>query len=291
MFPFSEQYDESEDLRLVQEACAGKKEAVEQLIRLHRRFIYNVALKLVRDENDAADLTQEVLIKVLTKLDQYAYKSSFRTWLYRIVMNHFLSSQRKKTERTAPSFQELGKVCDELYAEEEMTAEEQVLYSRQIIDVRNKCMASTLLCLDRQQRIVWILGAVFNLKSTVAAPLLEISPENFRQQLSRARQDLFQFMNNKCGLIDPANPCRCHKKTKGYMKEGKVDPVTGTFTPVARETIASVVDTKNHELDTLMEGRYLRLFTDQPYEETDAGDRLVEDLLMDKDIRHLFDLN
>ncbi|MBS1663258.1 MAG: RNA polymerase sigma factor [Bacteroidetes bacterium] len=291
MYPFSEQYDEDQDRRLVQEACAGKKEAIEGLIRLHQRFIYNVALKLVRDENDAADLTQEVLIKMLTKLNQYEHKSSFRTWLYRIVMNHFLNSQRKRMEKEIHSFHELGKEMDELHNDEDMTMEEQTLYSRQIVEVRNRCMASTLLCLDRQQRSVLILGAIFNLKSTVAAPLLDVSPENFRKQLSRAKQDLFQFMENKCGLMDPANPCRCHKKARGFMKEGKVDARTGTFTAETKETIGAIVGTKNHELDLLMEGKYLQLFTQQPYEETEAGDRLIELLLMDKDIRHLFELN
>jgi RNA polymerase sigma factor (sigma-70 family) len=218
MFPFGEQYDEMEDRRLVREACDGKREALERLIRSHQRFIYNIALKLVRDENDAADLTQEVLIKVVTKLNQYEQKSSFRTWLYRIVMNHFLSSQRKKMEKEIHSFEQLGEFIDELHNDEDMTKEEQAIYSRQIIDVRNRCMASTLLCLDRQQRMILILGSVFGLRSTVAAPLLGISPENFRKQLSRAKADLFQFMDNKCGLMNPANPCRCYKKTKGFIK-------------------------------------------------------------------------
>jgi len=291
MFPFSDQYDEEKDRLLVHEACAGNKEALERLIRTHQRFIYNVALKLVRDPDDAADLTQEVLIKVLTKLNQFENKSSFRTWLYRIVMNHFLSSQRRKMEKEIHSFDELGVTIDELHDDEDMSKEEQITYSRQIVDVRNKCMASTLLCLDREQRIVLILGAVFHLRSPVAADLLGISPENFRKQLSRAKQDLFQFMDNKCGLINPANRCRCYKKTKGFIKEGKVDASTGTFTPEALETIGSIAGIKNHQLDLLMEGKYLQLFTEQPYEDTDAGDRLISLLLLDKDIQGLFELN
>jgi len=291
MYAFNDQYDESQDQLLVQEACAGSKAAVEQLIRTHQRFIYNVALKLVREEDDAADLTQEVLIKVLTRLDQFEQKSSFRTWLYRIVMNHFLTGQRKKAEKLIHSFDELGVVIDELHNSEDMNAEERETYTEQIIDVRNKCMASTLLCLDRQQRIILILGGVFNLRSNVAAQILGLTPENFRKQLSRAKHDLFQFMDNKCGLIDPNNPCRCHKKTKGFIKEGKVDPSTNRFTGEALETIGEVVNLKNHELDRLIEGKYLRLFTNQPYEKTDIGDKLIESLLSDKDLQALFWLN
>ena len=290
MFPFSEQYDESMDLDLVKQVCAGSREAAEKLTRAHQRFIYNVALKLVREPNDAADLTQEVLVKMLTRLSLYQGKSSFRTWLYRIVMNHFLNTKRKKVETDIYSFDDLGLFIDEAYNNEDMTQEEQETYREQIIAVRNKCMASTLLCLDRQQRIILILGGVFNIKSPVAAELLDMTPENFRQQLSRAKRDLFQFMDNKCGLINPNNPCRCHKKTKGFIREGKVDPQSVQFTREARETVGSMLDSKNHELDDLMEGKYLRLFTEQPYEDLEE-DKLTQYLLMDPDIKELFCLN
>ena len=290
MIPFSEQYDESMDLELVRQACAGSRAAAERLSRAHQRFIYNVALKLVREPNDAADLTQEVLVKMLTRLSQYQGKSSFRTWLYRIVMNHFLSAKRSKTEKDIHSFDELGAFVEEVHNNEDMNAEEKETYKDHIITIRNKCMASTLLCLDRQQRMVLILGGIFNIKSPVAAEILDMTPENFRQQLSRAKRDLFQFMDNKCGLINPNNPCRCHKKTKGFIREGKVDPQSVQFTREARMTVGSMLDSKNHELDDLMEGKYLRLFTEQPYEDPEE-DKLTQYLLMDPDIKELFYLN
>jgi RNA polymerase sigma factor (sigma-70 family) len=290
MSPLSEEYNDQDDQLLVSQTCAGSREAAGQLVRRHQRFIYNIALKLVNDPNDAADMTQEVLVKMLTKLSQFESKSSFRTWLYRIVMNHFLSAKRRKSEET--NFADLGAIIDNLHDQEEMTAEEQETYKDHIITVRNKCMASTLLCLDREQRIVLILGGVFNIKSPIAAQLLDITPENFRKQLSRAKHDLFQFMDNKCGLINPDNPCRCHKKTKGFIKEGKVDAETVRFTREARETIGSVVAGKNDALDQLMEGKYLRLFTQQPYEQIpEEEDNMIRFLLMDEDIKSLFLLN
>ncbi|WED27575.1 hypothetical protein L3V77_04900 [Vibrio sp. DW001] len=57
-----------------------------------------------------------------------------------------------------------------------------------------------------------------------AADILAITPGNFRQQLSRARRDLHSFMQNKCGLVDLSNPCRCERKASGFMKEGWLDP-------------------------------------------------------------------
>jgi len=291
MYPFTEKYDESQDIIMVQQACDGSRQAMEKLVSLHQRFIYNVALKLVRDADDAADLTQEVLIKMITKLSLFNGKSSFRTWLYRMVMNHFISSKRKKAEKEVISFNKLGVYIDEVHDSEDMSPEEQERYSDHITDVRNNCMSSMLLCLDKQQRVVFVLGGVFNIKSTIASVLLDITPENFRKQLSRAKADLFQFMDHKCGLMYPANPCRCFKKTKGFMKEGKIDAETQTFKPEYQQSILSVSVAKNEELDSLMEGKYLQFFTSQVYADTKVGDQLIESLLFDPQIKRLFHLN
>jgi hypothetical protein len=121
----------------------------------------------------------------------------------------------------------------------------------------------------------------------VPADILDISPANFRKQLSRAKADLFQFMEHKCGLINPNNPCRCYKKTKGFIREGKVDALTQQFIPKVTETIDSIVGRKNEELDVLMEGKYLGLFRSQPFYEED----LVEKVLEDEDVRKLFQLD
>lgn len=291
MYPFIEKYDESQDIIIVQQACDGSRQAMEKLVSLHQRFIYNVALKLVRDADDAADMTQEVLIKMITKLSLFSDKSSFRTWLYRMVMNHFISSKRKKAEQEVISFNKLGVYIDEVHDSEDMSLEEQERYSDHITDVRNNCMSSMLLCLDRQQRAVFVLGGVFNIKSTIASALLDITPENFRKQLSRAKADLFQFMDHKCGLMKPDNPCRCFKKTKGFMNEGKIDAETQTFKPEYRQSILSVTVAKNEELDSLIEGKYLQFFTSQVYTDTKAGDQLIESLLFDPQIKQLFHLN
>jgi RNA polymerase sigma factor (sigma-70 family) len=67
----------------VREAQEGSKNALEKLFTASPGFIYNIALRLVRNPDDAADLSQEVLIKIITKLNQFKGKSSFRTWLYK----------------------------------------------------------------------------------------------------------------------------------------------------------------------------------------------------------------
>ena len=70
MNPFSDTYDPKDEMLIVQEAQGGSQKALEQLVKLHQRFIYNIALKLVRNPDDAADLSQEAIIKMITRLNQ-----------------------------------------------------------------------------------------------------------------------------------------------------------------------------------------------------------------------------
>jgi RNA polymerase sigma factor (sigma-70 family) len=276
---------------LVHKAQEGSQEALEKLVKLHQRFIYNLGLKLVRDPDEAADLSQEVLIKMITKLNQFKGKSSFRTWLYKIVISHFMKSRKRKSELEVNSFNEYGEFLDNAYAGEEMTEEEHRKHDHEIAFVRNRCMTSMLLCLDRQQRIVFVLGAIFNIKSNIAAKVLGITSENFRQQLSRAKADLFQFMDNKCGLMNPNNPCRCFKKTKGFLKDGLLEKQPIQFKGELIDQITRVSSENNSKLDNLIEGKYLMFFNQQVYEDKDITEKLVSIMRFDKDIKQLFKLN
>src|SRR5437763_11010786 len=87
---------EAEDRSLVQLVQSGSKEALELLITRHQRWIYNIALRMVCLPQDAEDATQEILVKVLTKLSTFRGESEFRTWLYRLAVNHLLNMKRPR---------------------------------------------------------------------------------------------------------------------------------------------------------------------------------------------------
>ncbi len=91
-----------------------------------------------------------------------------------------------------------------------------------------------------------------------------MSPDNFRQSLARARRDLYQFMNNQCGLVNTANPCRCHKKTKGFIDAGHVDPQSLKFTSKRVDQVRSVVADTLTQIDNALDQQYAALFRDHP---------------------------
>ena len=214
-----------EDQALVMRTRSGDREALEHLIERHQGWIYNIAVRMLYHPQDAEDATQEILVKVLTRLSSFEGRSSFRTWLYRVVFNHLLNVKRGREELKVTTFSAYGDALDntpdlELPDPKGASPDTNLL----VTEVMLACTSGMLLCLDREQRLTYILGAIFGVSDAVGADLLEITAENFRQRLTRARRDLRNFMNDKCGLINKSNPCRCAKKTRGFMEVGYVDP-------------------------------------------------------------------
>jgi RNA polymerase sigma-70 factor, ECF subfamily len=72
---------------LIQQAQKGDHEAFASLVNEHQRYVYNLALRVVKDENEALDLAQETFVRAWTALPNFKGQSQFRTWLYRIVTN------------------------------------------------------------------------------------------------------------------------------------------------------------------------------------------------------------
>ena len=121
-----------------------------------------------------------------------------------------------------------------------------------------------LMCLDRRQRLAFVLGEVFGETSEVGAAALGESAANFRQLLSRARHDLYQFMNEKCGLVNQANPCRCARKANGFMRNGWLDANNRKF---SKDRVASVKDVAADRLDELqsLDRKHAELYRSQPF--------------------------
>jgi RNA polymerase sigma-70 factor (ECF subfamily) len=72
---------------LIQKARKGNHDAFAALVDEHQHYVYNLALRVVKDENEALDLTQETFVRAWTALPNFRGQSKFRTWLYRIVTN------------------------------------------------------------------------------------------------------------------------------------------------------------------------------------------------------------
>ncbi len=254
-----------EDHALVARAQSGHRDALEALIQRHQAWIHNIAVRMLYHPQDAEDATQEVLIKALTRLSSFEGRSSFRTWLYRIVVNHVLNTKRGRLEPEAMTFSCYGHGLDNTPDLDPPDSTSVPVDVRLLVDeARITCTAGMLLCLDRGQRLIYILGEIFEVSDMVAAELLEISRESFRQRLARARRDLHNFMNDKCGLVNRANPCRCAKKTRGFMQAGYIDPTNLLFARDRIRQVRDVVPTTYEAIATLDE-QYADVYRQHPF--------------------------
>ncbi len=85
--------------KLIEQSIKGNVESFESLIRQYNRYVYNIAYRMMGNEEDAKDMSQEALIKAYKAISNFKMESSFSTWLYRIVINTCKDELRKRKEQ------------------------------------------------------------------------------------------------------------------------------------------------------------------------------------------------
>src|SRR5688572_6922500 len=291
--PFTESGDSDiEDAELVSRATHGDRTALEQLVLRHQAWIYNIAVRMVFQPHDAEEVTQEVLVKVITKLSTFKGESKFRTWLYRIAANHVLNMKRRSAETQAPTFTKFGDAIDRT-PDLDLPDPDSVPVDLPILveEAKNSCTMGMLLCLDRKQRLIFTLGEILGASDTVGGEVLEMTADNFRQCLARARRDLHSFMNNQCGLVNTSNPCRCPKKTRGFIEHGHVDPHRLLFVPEHVERVRDVAGETVREIEDVVERQHSALFREHPFLLPADEIQWLRRMLQREDVRGALHLN
>ncbi len=259
--PFQETTVQPTDEELVSNARSGDREALESLLSRHQPWVFNIALRMLYRHADAEDATQDILIKVLKALPGFRGESRFRTWLYRIAVNHVLNVKKEKWAASDPicSFEiasaGLARTPDlDLPDPRTVPVPIEIL----IEETKINCAVGTLLCLDGRQRLVFILGEIFGVSDEVGADIAEVTPVNFRQILSRARRDLYEYLRGNCSLVDPKNSCKCARKTQAFIQGGFVDPKKLRFTAEHQRRVREVAEERSDELTDV----YMRVAAD-----------------------------
>jgi RNA polymerase sigma factor (sigma-70 family) len=289
--PFIEKIStDQKDEQLIESALGGNKKALEDLIYRHQAWIYNIALRMVFYPPEAEDITQEVLIKIITKLSTFRKESSFRTWAYRIVINQVLNMKKSLGEKKhSTNFDEYWKIIENVPDQELPSQENYDVEMRTLVnEVKVSCMSGMLLCLDREQRIVFILGTIFQVSDKTGSEILDITRDNFRQKLSRARKQIYNFMHNRCSLIDKNNPCKCEKKTKALIDNGYVNPKNLLFNINYVHTVENTSEEKSERFDSLVDSVQSEIFRDTPFQEPPDFVQSIRKILDHKEFRDIF---
>ncbi len=210
---------------LVARAVAGDKQALEHVVEHIKDFVYNLSLKMLLFPEDAKDASQEILIRVVTRLSTFQGASKFETWVYRIATNYLITEKsKKKAGFHALSFEDYAVLIDTGQSDTVSHAKNQGELLLLEEEVKVSCTHGLLFCLGPMARLIYILGEILDFNSMEGAEILEISPENFRKQLSRSRQKIRGFLEAKCGLVNAKNPCRCKRKIDFLIDKNTIDP-------------------------------------------------------------------
>jgi len=116
-------------------------------------------------------------------------------------------------------------------------------------EVRISCTYGMLLCLPRLQRAAYVLADVLGLTDREGAEILEVSAAAFRQRVSRARRTIRRVIDDRCGLVDPANPCRCGRQITSGAAAGVIDPTRLPLARHPRENVRVWIEPVAKQLD------------------------------------------
>lgn len=290
--PFTDVAGDDDDAELVRRARDGDRDALERLVLRHQAWIYNIAVRMVFHPQDAEEVTQEVLIKAVTRLSTFQGKSKFRTWLYRITANHVLNMQRRGGEKKPQKFSTYAAAINDV-PDLDLPDPNSVPVDLPILveEAKIACTTGMLLCLDRKQRLVFTLGEILGVSDTVGSEIMDITADNFRQCLARARRDLYRFMNNQCGLVNTSNPCRCRKKTRGFINDGHVDPQHLLFVAQHVQRVNEAAADTVREIDDVIEQSYAAIFRDHPFLQPSDQAQWLRRILDRPDVRTTLHLN
>jgi len=288
--PFIEnRQSDLKDNRLVRIAVEGDRKSLDELILRHQAWIYNIALRMVWNPLDAEDVTQEVLLKIITKLSTFRGESSFRTWVYRIVANHVLNMKRRESEKHVVSFDQYW---ESINSTPDMDLPDQnsmpIDISLILEEVKSHCMMAMLLCLDRRKRLVFILGELFGVNDAMGYEILDISKANFRQILSRARKLVYSFMREKCGLIHRNNSCHCSLKARSMIKSNNINPKNLKFQRNYEFNIQSIAMDRGRKLEDFVYSQCKKLFRQQPFQHSPDYVKSFRKLISSDEFREFF---
>lgn len=259
----------------VPRAQQGDREALESLVAEARDLAFNLALRMLGMFADAEDATQEIVEKVIAGLPGFRCESAFSTWVFRIAANH-LSSYRKHMMAQMPP------LTFEFYAQDIEHADiENVPDLTQGVDrallaeeLKLSCTNVMLQCLDTESRTAFVLGTMFNLDSAIAGEVLGITPEAYRQRLSRARRTMADFLSRYCGAYGEGS-CACARRVDYAIWSHRLNPARLEYAHAAPAASAPQVKQAMERIDDLSQDfAFCR-----PYESTERVRALVRELL------------
>ena len=179
----------SGDWALVQQCASGDEAACSRLVTDHQRMVYQLALHLLGDAQEALDLSQEVFLRVFRTLPRFRGQSTLRTWIYRIVVNQASNRQRwwrRRRRAQQVPLDETGPIRTEFADSRAFSMPDRVLQQRETAGR----VWTALEQLPFDQRAAVVLREIDGLSYDEIASSLGVAVGTVKSRLARARATL-----------------------------------------------------------------------------------------------------
>ena len=194
----------TEETQLIRRAQCGDRDAFAQLLKRFKLPVYHQALRMVGHAEDAADLTQEVFLKVWQGLPSFQGDSTFSTWLYRLTSNACIDYlRREKRRRGSLSLDdEEWELASQL--PDPAPTPQKALEQREL----RQALEAGLAQLSDEHRQVLILRELNGLSYEEIAQVLSLSPGTVKSRIARARLSLANFLRKSGNFSDASSSMR-----------------------------------------------------------------------------------
>lgn len=243
-------FTNEELLNLIQKATAGDKSSLETVILNIQDLVFNLSLRMLGTFPDAEDASQDILLKVMTHLSSFKGESSFSTWVFRIAVNHLKDYKKHMFAQFPLSFEFYGDDIRNAKTEDIPDLTQNVEQAILAEELKLSCTNVMLQCLDTGNRCIFILGTMFKVDSRIAGDILGITPEAYRQRLSRVRKKMADFLTEYCGEYGKGK-CHCADRVNYAIQSHRIHPTQLYFqTAVSSEVMLDVKEAME-EIDDL----------------------------------------
>ena len=263
-------------LALVHKATEGDKKALETLVADVQDIVFNLSLRMLGTFVDAEDAAQDILLKMITHLSSFKGGSAFTTWVFSIAVNHLKNYKKHMFAHYPLSFEyygddiENGKIQDvpdlTQNVEKDILAEE----------LKMSCTNVMLQCLDAESRCIFILGTMFKIDSRIAGDILGMTPEAYRQRLSRVRKKMAEFLGQYCGEYGNGR-CKCRDRVNYAIQSHRLNPLGLDYVAAAEIPVETMLDVKNamEDIDDLSQDFSFC----KPYQSSERTKHLIKEFL------------
>jgi RNA polymerase sigma-70 factor (ECF subfamily) len=187
-----------EDEVLVEKWRLGDAKAIERLAGKYQNRIYNLILRMCANPDDAAELTQDVFVKLIENIDGFQGRSAFYTWLFRIAVNLTLNYCKRKAAvgfvsldaQAASDDEGVGRSLAGVLRSRKTPDPAKIAENKELCQLIQKSIAR----MDDEHRVILVLRDIEGMDYAQIAEVLALELGTVKSRLSRARAALRQIM-------------------------------------------------------------------------------------------------